>query len=180
LSKENLNLSDKLINTNHKVSENERYNKLLLDKVMEINEEKRKILQEEANKRGEIVKKCEDFVKEVQEKFNNSLPEREALIKENDLLKKKLEETQVFIKENLETTFKLKNLQIEDEFKKSMNTKMEEIASQAKGYLQENSELKGQLMLYTKKFDEVNLSIGQYNKAFDTLKKEIDKVNRIF
>ena len=159
-----------------KFSEQEKLNKLLMDKLKLNTEEKKQILEEEAAKREEMVKKCENFMKEVQSKFETSLPEKEELIKENDNLRAKLEQASNFIKENFDNNMVSKSQKLEEEFKNLMNDKVKEVSEQAKGLITENAQLKSQLNLYSSKFDELNVSIKQYNGIYETLKKEVDKV----
>ena len=128
-------MNNNLIKTNTRCTELEKLNKFYLEKLKEINEEKKTIINEEKAKRNEIVTKCEDFMKEFQQKFEASIPEKEELIKENEMLKKKLEEY-VYntnqIKENLESQMLLKdkqNLLFEEELRNQIKLKMEEFVN---------------------------------------------------
>lgn len=67
------------------------YSKSLLKKVKFLNEEKLFIDSEEKQKKLEIEKKCEDFKKDVCEKFNNNFPELEKLKAENASLRLRFE-----------------------------------------------------------------------------------------
>jgi hypothetical protein len=67
------------------------YSKNLLARVKVINEEKLKIDREEKQKKLEIEKKCEDFKKDVCEKFNSNFPELEKLKAENAALRQRFE-----------------------------------------------------------------------------------------
>lgn len=164
----------------NKFLEQEKFNKMLLDKLKQNSDEKKQILEDESKKREEMVKKCEDFMKEVQGKFENSLPEKEELIKENENLRNKLEQASNFIKENFDNNMISKTQKLEEEFKNLMNDKVKEVSDQAKGLITENTQLKTQLNLYSTKFDELNSSIKQYNGIYETLKKEVDKVRFYF
>jgi len=67
------------------------YSKNLLARVKVLNEEKLKIDKEEKQKKLEIEKKCEDFKKDVCEKFNSNFPELEKLKSENVALRQRFE-----------------------------------------------------------------------------------------
>jgi flagellar motility protein MotE (MotC chaperone) len=67
------------------------YSKNLLARVKVLNEEKLKIDREEKQKKLEIEKKCEDFKKDVCEKFNTNFPELEKLKSENAALRQRFE-----------------------------------------------------------------------------------------
>ena len=67
------------------------YNQNLLARVKELNEEKLKIDREEKQKKLEIEKKCEDFKRDVCEKFNINFPELEKLKAENSALRQRFE-----------------------------------------------------------------------------------------
>lgn len=67
------------------------YSKNLLARVKVINEEKLKIDREEKQKKLEIEKKCEDFKRDVCEKFNSNFPELEKLKAENAALRQRFE-----------------------------------------------------------------------------------------
>ncbi len=67
------------------------YNQNLLARVKDLNEEKLKIDREENQKKLEIEKKCEDFKRDVCEKFNSNFPELEKLKAENSALRQRFE-----------------------------------------------------------------------------------------
>jgi len=79
-------------NTNlliRKYEEFEKYNKNLLEKIKELNEEKKKIEIDENEKKKEIEKKCEDFKNDVKEKFSGNFPDMDKLKEDNDDLQSK-------------------------------------------------------------------------------------------
>lgn len=176
LKKENTSLVENNNLLKNKNSEQEKLNKMLLDKIKNNTEEKKKILEDEAQKRQEMVEKCENFMKEVQSKFEGSLPEKEELIKENENLRQKLEQASKFIQENMNSEFVQKAQRMEEEFKELLNNRVKEVSQQATDLMTENAQLKGQINLYSSKFEEFNKSIQSYNKIYETLKKEIEKV----
>lgn len=67
------------------------HNQTLLAKVKDLNDENIKMEREEKQKKMDIEKKCEDFKKEVTEKFNNNFPELERLKEENASLRQRFE-----------------------------------------------------------------------------------------
>jgi hypothetical protein len=96
-------------------------------------EEKNEIAKYEKERREEITKKCEDFIKEIQQKYEKDLTEKEELIRENDMLRKNLQEyisNTSAIKENMEAQIKLKEqqtLSYENEFKQQVKERIDEI-----------------------------------------------------
>jgi DNA repair exonuclease SbcCD ATPase subunit len=175
LTKDNSQLNDNINTLNNKVSSGEKYSKMLLEKCNQLNEEKKKLVQEETEKRNELIKKCEDFMKDMQSKFEKEIPEKELLIRENDDLRKKLEETKVLIEEKLDLAQKSK-LMFEESIKCGMESKLKELIEKDNLNSAENMHLKAQLNIYNQKFDELTKSIQTYNGHYETLKKEIDKV----
>lgn len=173
------------------------------DKYTNLLDEKTIILKEERLKREEITNKCEIFMKDLQAKYESEIPEKNEIIKENDMLRKKFEEyvaNTTSIKDNLESQMKLKEQQtnaFEEEFRGQVKAKMEELviititfiykllynyililfqSLSTQKYAIENSELKSQLLAYNKKFEEVNVTISQYNSMFEKLKTELENV----
>ncbi len=162
-----------------KLDEKEKYNKILMEKIKIIHEEKEKILYDENNKRIEVVKKCEDFMKDVEEKLKAAAGEREQIINENNELREKLKDAAKFIQDNLEasTSMKADSIRMEQELKGMMQGKLLEATENAQLLYQENINLKSQISLYTSKFEEVNKSMQKYSSVYDSLKKEIENRN---
>ena len=148
----------------------------------DLNEEKKKIISDEVNKRNDIIKKTEDYMREYQDTFENVIPEKEALMRENMMLKQKIEayiQNTKAIKENVENQIKLKdqqNFMFEDELRNQIKTKMDEISKQNDKAVQENQELKNKNATYAKKFEEVNKNISNSNEIFTKMKEDIEKV----
>jgi hypothetical protein len=122
-----------LINTNLAVSNMEKENKLCLQKMQLLNEEKKKTVTEEQLKYNEISQKCENFIKDFKSKVEGSIPDKTVLISENEKLKAQLEEAiknANELKETLENQMKdkeLKTQKIEDELRNDIKTRMEEL-----------------------------------------------------
>ena len=74
-------------------------------------------------------------MKDLQAKYEREIPERDEIIKENEMLRKKFEEyvqNTSSIKDNLENQMKLKEQQttaFEEEFRGQVKLKMEELVS---------------------------------------------------
>lgn len=149
---------------------------MLLEKCNQLNEEKKKLVIEETEKRNELIVKCENFMKEMQSKFEKEIPEKEMLIRENDELRKKLEETKVIIEEKLDFARKSKDL-FEENIKSGMESKLKELMERENIHATENIQLKAQLNIYNSKFEELTKSIQTYSSHYDILKKEVDKVS---
>ena len=148
----------------------------------DLNEEKKKIISEEVNKRNEVIKKTEDYMREYQQTFENFVPEKEALMRENMILKQKIDayfQNTKAIKENVESQMKLKDQQnsmFEDELRNQIKSKMDEISKQNEKSMQENHDLKNKNTNYAKKFEEVNKNIANSNEIFTKMKDDIEKV----
>jgi len=179
LTKENNQLNDNINALNSKITSSDKYNKMLLEKCNQLKEEKKAVQYEEAEKRNELVKKCEDFMKDMQTKFEKEIPEKELLIKENDELRQKLQETKVLIEEKLDFANKSKSM-LEESLKSGMEAKLKELVEKENHHQAENVHLKAQLNLYNTKFEELTKSIQTYNSHYENLRKEIDKVSYFF
>lgn len=161
-----------------KFEEKDKFGKLLMEKIKGYQEEISNIRVEEDSKRREVIKKCEDFMQEVQNKIEAQKEDRENLIKENTEIREKLKEAADFIKEHVENNnIKSQSMQMEQEIKNMMQGKLLEITEQAKSYMQENIQLKSQLNIYSSKYEELNKSIQQYNSLYENLKSQLDKRN---
>lgn len=176
MNKEVTQQNDNISILNNKINSSEKYSKMLLEKCNQLNEEKKKLIIEETEKRNELIKRCEDFMKDMQSKFEKEIPEKEMLIKENDDLRQKLQETKCIIEEKLDFAQKSKDM-FEENIKLGMESKLKELIERESLHQAENMQLKAQLNLYNQKFDELTKSIQTYSSHYDTLKKEIDKVS---
>lgn len=169
-------LNDQNNTLTNKLAQADKYSKMLLDKCNQLNEEKKKLVIEETEKRNELIKKCEDFMKDMQSKFEKEIPEKEMLIKENEDLRKKLDETKVIIEEKLDIAQKSKQM-YEETIKNGLEVKLKELMEKDNIQAIENQHLKSQLTLYNSKFDDLSKSIQSYTSTYETLKKEFDKVS---
>lgn len=176
LTKDNSVLNENNNTLSNKIASGEKYSKMLLDKCNQLNEEKKKIIIDESEKRNELIKKCEDFMKDMQSKFEKEIPEKELLIKENEQLRKKLDETKVFIEEKLESAQKSKEM-FEQSMKTGIEAEVKELRERDTLNKIENMQLKAQLNIYNQKFDELTNSVKSYNSHYELLKKEIEKVS---
>lgn len=172
-----------------KFNDKERYNKILIDKIKILTEEKNKILTEENEKRNKIIKDTENFVKDIQSKYQDELPDRQKLIDENQLLRQELDESIKYtmsIKQLIESQKEIKETkakELENEYKNMMGPKIEGLTSQAQKYLVENSELKTQIIQYQNKCESLQDTFAGCNKEYEKLMNEIEKVkltNKIF
>ena len=122
-----------MLNANINLAELEKVNKLSLQRLQALNEEKKKLIQDEKNKFNEINQKCENFVKDFKSKIEGSVPDKETLVSENENLKAQLEEAisnANKLNESLENQMKEKEVKtqtIEEELRSDIKKKMEDI-----------------------------------------------------
>jgi len=168
-----------LLAQENKFVEVEKHNKLLLEKVKEMNEEKSLAEKEEKIKREDIQKKCEDFKNDVVSKFQST--DVTAIQADNQNLKNKLEEYKENTKkitENLELQLKMKetqNLNFEEQFKTQISSKFNELKDQTDKFEKENVDLKLEYENAVKKFNNLSGSISKFHSRFDQGKKEFEK-----
>jgi hypothetical protein len=178
-SDEASNLNDTL---SKKFCDKDKLNKMLIDKINKIVDERKTALQEESEIRSEIVKKTEEYVKNVQQKYEAELPEKEKLIKENQELRQKIEEYVLEskgIKDSIENKLKSKENQVgldEETFKLNIKVQMEEVTHTAQKNVLENMELKRQLDLYKMKYEEMSSNVKIYTDKYQEFIDEIEKV----
>ena len=115
------------------MAELEKVNKLSLQRLQALNDEKKKLLKEEQSKFNEINQKCENFIKDFKSKIEASAPDKETLVNENEKLKAQLQEAisnAKELKETLENQMKekeMKTQKIENELRNDIKTNMEEL-----------------------------------------------------
>jgi len=154
---------------------------LLIDKIKTINEEKNKIIKDETDKRAFIVQETENFVKDLQEKYEQEIPEKQKAIDENHRLRKEIEDcvhSTMAIKEEIETKIKQREkeaLTLEENYKKDIRLKMEETTLKAQKYLFENSELKSQIISVLAKNEEMEKAETSFKTEFFKLEAELEK-----
>ena len=171
---------------NKKLMGKEKYGKMLVDKINLINNEKQNIINEESEKRNELVKDTENFVRSLQNKYEDELPEKKRLIEENSQLRSEIEEcikNSANLKEILENRLKEKEKiteSMENKLKFNLTNKMQEMTLNAQKYIFENSELKMQIANHHKKKEELMELVKAFNKEYDKLIKEVEKVSLIY
>jgi hypothetical protein len=169
-------------NVNFKIQTIEKNNKLLLDKVKEVTDDKNTRIVEEKQKREELERKCEEFKRDVDEKFSKDVIDKDQIIKDNDNLRTKLEEYKTnmeSIKANLEKQIDCKNNQdvdMQSDFKSQIQTRMDEMLSHSDNLTSENKTLKEEVMFYQKKIEGLANSMGNFVTNFESSKKEFEKV----
>lgn len=173
LTRENLNLTEEINLLKSKTEEQVKSSKYHMDVIKSCLEEKRVLQVDEENKRVELVKKAEEIVSNVREKYSNNGPSSEDIIAENNKLRAQLEEAKKFWNEN----FKDGRFKLEEDLQNIFDNQFKDITDQAKEQMRENEVLKMKVEVFTQKFDGLNGSISQYNQIYDSLKKDAEKVN---
>lgn len=178
-SKELKSSQELLTAQENKFLEIEKHNKMLLERVKEMNEDKSRVEKEEKKRSEDILKKCEDFKQDVVSKFKGT--DIETILADNENLKSKLEEYKentLKITENLQLQLKMKEAQnenFEQTFKTQITSKFDELKDQADKFEKENKELKLEYENGIKKFNKASASISRYHSRFDVAKKEFEK-----
>jgi hypothetical protein len=169
-------------NVNFKIQTIEKNNKILLDKVKEVTDEKNIKIIEEKEKREELQRKCEEFRKDVDEKFSKDVIDKDQIIKDNDNLRTKLEEYKTnmeAIKANLEEQIDNKDKQANEfqvDFKSQIQTKIDEMLTHSEKLTNENKTIREGVLFYQKKIEELAHSMGSFTSTFENSKKEFEKV----
>jgi chromosome segregation ATPase len=182
LQTETNNIQKTTSEINRKINDKEKYSKLIIEKINVINADKQKIISEESEKRNVVVKETENFVRTLQSKYEEELPEKKKLIEENQLLRSEIEQcikNSGNLKDLLESQLKEKEKaseDIENKIKNDLKSKMENMSFHAQKYIFENSELKIQIANYRKKNEELSSLVDAFNKEYDKLKNELEKV----
>jgi hypothetical protein len=174
----------KLINEqlSKKFADKDKLNKMLFEKINKIVEERKAALQQETEIRNDIVKSTEEYVKEIQQKYESEIPEKEKLIKENQELRQQIEQyvnESKGIKDRIENKLKSKENQVmsdEEHFKNNIRLQMEEVTLTAQGNMLENVELKRQLDMYKTKYEEMSGNVKMYTDKYQEFLNEIEKV----
>lgn len=167
-----------------KLTDKEKFSNMYIDKIRNVNEQKNQIIREQAELRNQAVKDTEDYVKELQDKYESQIPEKQKLIDENQSLRKEIEETvqtTMAMKSEIEGQMSLrenKALSMENEYKTDLKTKMEDMTMNAQKYLMENSSLKSEIIHYSKKNEELFGTVSMFNKEFEKLTNDLEKVNK--
>lgn len=181
LIKENAILKDIFQDVNKKYSDKEKVAKMIIDKIQLINEEKNKIILEESEKRSKCVKETEEFVKDLQNKYQAEIPEKQKLLEENQILRKDIEkcvEETIKMKDAIEKQMKEKEQRafyLENEYKNDIKTKMEVMTTTAQKYLLENSALKSEIINYQKRNQELGNSLLMFKTEYEKVVNEIER-----
>jgi hypothetical protein len=158
-------------------------NKDKLETIKDINEDMIKRTVEENKKREDIQDRCDEFKKQVFNKFHNGdVPDNQKIIEDNESLKKKLQEykdNMDNIKKSLEEQLSLKDKQSEsfqNDFKVQIQDKLDEMKDHSDKLGTENKSLKDDVMIYQNKIDEITKQITNFTGSFESSKKEFEKV----
>lgn len=153
-----------------------------MEKIKSINEEKIKIIQEITEKRNEIVVETENYVKEIQMKFQSELPEKQKLLEDNQRLRDELEEftkKSSNMKEDIEKEIKEKeklNIDLQSDFINKFKGKLEKIQSEKEVLFIENMKLKKELEEYSKTKDDRDKTLDKYVAEWEKFTKENENV----
>ena len=165
-----------------KANDKEKFSNLLLEKIKSINEEKIKIIQEITEKRNEIVVETENYVKEIQMKFQSELPEKQKLLEDNQRLRDELEEftkKSSNMKEEIEKEIKDKeklNIDLQSDFINKFKVKLEKIQSEKELLFMENMKLKKELEEYSNTKEDRDKTLDKYVAEWEKFSKENENV----
>lgn len=169
-----------------KANDKEKFSNLLLEKIKSINEEKIKIIQEITEKRNEIVVETENYVKEIQMKFQSELPEKQKLLEDNQRLRDELEEftkKSSNMKEEIEKEIKEKeklNIDLQSDFINKFKVKLEKIQTEKEVLFLENMKLKKELEEYSNTKEDRDKTLEKYVVEWDKFSKENENVKYHF
>jgi len=169
-----------------KANDKEKFSNLLLEKIKSINEEKIKIIQEITEKRNDIVVETENYVKEIQMKFQSELPEKQKLLEDNQRLRDELEEftkKSSNMKEEIENEIKEKeklNIDLQSDFINKFKIKLEKIQSEKEILFLENMKLKKELAEYSNTKEDRDKTLEKYVAEWEKFSRENENVNFIF
>ena len=155
---------------NKKLLEYEKYNRALLEKVKDLNEEKTKIYREENEKFETIKNKCEEFKQDVIAKFE--VTDTDIIRKENETLREKLaeyKEHSKMIEESIKAQLDFKEKQvslIEDGLTSQLGPKLIEFEEQNEKLKTENS---------LEKLNDLQNILSKFHSNFEVGKKEFEK-----
>jgi len=159
-----------------------------------LQEDNKRIVDDEQSKRQEIAKKFHDKIEEITTKMEEQGTERIKLYSENELLREKLKNfaEQYQIREkHFETQLKTKDLELQ--LLEAKVNQLTQIAAQeavkAKSDIaaykqqiasltQTEEELRKQLALYAEKFEQFQETLTKSNDVFNTFKQEMDRMTK--
>jgi len=164
-----------------KLNDKDKLSKMIIEKINTINSEKQRIINEESERRNVIVKETENFVRSLQSKYEDELPEKKRLIEENQLLRGEIDKC-IKNSGNLKTMLenqlkeKVKSTEdIENKIKFDLKNKMENMTLSAQKYILENSELKIQIANFKKKNEDLESLVNAFTVEYGKLKNELEK-----
>ena len=169
-----------------KSNDKEKFSNLLLEKIKSINEEKIKIIQDITEKRNEIVIETENYVKDIQTKFQNELPQKQKLLEENQKLRDELEDftkKSSCMKEEIEKEISDKekmNIDLQSDFINKYKNKLEKIQTEKETLFIENIKLKTEIEEYKKTKDDRESTHQKYVMEWEKFAKENEDVYNIF
>ena len=165
-----------------KANEKEKFSNLLLEKIKSINEEKIKIIQEITEKRNEIVIDTENYVKDIQMKFQSELPEKQKLLEDNQRLRDELEEftkKSSNMKEEIEKEIQEKekmNIDLQSDFINKFKIKLERIQTEKETLFIENMKLKKELEEYSSTKEDRDKTLDKYIAEWEKFTQENENV----
>lgn len=177
LEGENKKLGEGAETLRARYAEQDKLIKMMKERIKTAQDERKKIAQEEMEKRDQIIKKYEEIIKNFQDELTRQIPEKEALVNENSGIRKELDEITAKINEAAGNSKINKLKKMEEQIATQMNQKMTKMLDQTKRYAMENAQLRAQLENYSSKYDELSGSLAKYNELYESLKKTIENKN---
>ena len=182
IAKEKQNLENEINNAYYKAKQAiqftkdaELQNKDIIAKIKAINEQKNEIEKKLKQDYEETKAQCDKFKEEYKKKFDEV--SNEALIKENEDLAKKVQETKensANIKKNINEQLGLRK-EHEDTLTNQYNSKLSEITKETDKMEEENEKLRKEIEKEKDKFGGEDFT-QTIKKKFEKVKKEYEKV----
>ena len=163
-----------------KYQDKDKFQRLLVDKGNGLNQEKDKIFKEGDEERKRIVKEAEDYIKVLQQKTIESMPERQKLIDENTKLREEIQkclEDGLKMKADFDEQMKINEIdfkKFENLGKDGIQKTMDSLKEKTQHSILANTNLKTELMTYQNKNQEMDNMVKVANKEYEKLLKEID------
>lgn len=164
---------------NKKFQDKKKLQDLLVDKGNQKQEERKVIYDELENKRKQLVNDAENYVKELQEKTDVTVPERKQLIEENERLKNEIKryvDESMKMKEDFDKTIKEGGLDIKDieeQSKLGFKNTLESFQEKAQGGILLNTTLKTELLQVKQRNQELEKFKEMADKQYEKLQDEI-------
>ena len=163
-----------------KYQDKDKFQKMLVDKGNGINLEKDKIYKEGEAEKNRIIKEAEDYIKNLQQKTIDSMPERQKLIDENSKLRENIQkclEEGLKMKEDFDKQMKINEIdfkKFENLGKDGIQKTMDSLKEKTQNSILANTNLKTELMTYQNKNQEMENMVQMANREYEKLLKEID------